>query len=136
MLAFAQAHGMSFIPTCGPGYDDRRIRPWNRHNFKPRQNGEYFRTMCSRAVDSAATDAVVAVCSWNEWGEGTNIEPAVPHRVPDGEGLSPAIRRKLGLSDVFNDFSPNGPAFYLELTASIQQSLFNHYMAARQSDEL
>eukprot|EP00961_Rhodomonas_salina_P192568 2599180-Rhodomonas_salina.2 len=33
MARFAREHKMLFIPSVGPGYDDSKIRPWNRQNM-------------------------------------------------------------------------------------------------------
>mmetsp|Transcript_6714 Transcript_6714/g.8964 ORF Transcript_6714/g.8964 Transcript_6714/m.8964 type:complete len:106 (+) Transcript_6714:508-825(+) len=65
---------MIFIPSVGPGYDDTMIRPWNRHNFKSRRNGQYYEKMFSSAVSIAPP--IISITSFNEWHEGTQIEPA------------------------------------------------------------
>lgn len=56
-----------------PGYDDTKIR-------KPglsidRHNGDLYRTLWKAAID-AAPDWVL-ITSWNEWHEGSEIEPSV-----------------------------------------------------------
>lgn len=65
-----------FIPCVGPGYDDTRIRPWNDANTKDRQGGQYFGRGWQAAIDAGAR--LVGITSFNEWHEGTQIEPAVP----------------------------------------------------------
>jgi glycoprotein endo-alpha-1,2-mannosidase len=56
----------------GPGYNDERIRPWNAHNTKGREGGRYYMGMQRIALE-ARPDAL-SVTSYNEWGEGTQIE--------------------------------------------------------------
>jgi len=76
MNSFTKQHHMVFLPCVGPGYDDSRIRPWNAHNTKDRENGAYYARMWSAAVHLTPPPAGVGITSWNEWGEGTQIEPA------------------------------------------------------------
>lgn len=40
---------MIFIPSVGPGYDDRRIRPWNVENTRNREDGKYYQKMFEMA---------------------------------------------------------------------------------------
>jgi hypothetical protein len=51
----------------------------NAANTRSRENGAYYDRMF--AVALAADVSTVFVTSYNEWGEGTQIEPAVPHTV-------------------------------------------------------
>ncbi|CAE7751561.1 Maneal [Symbiodinium pilosum] len=74
--------GKLFVPSVGPGYDDTRVRPWNSHNIRERKGGEYYNRMWSAAVSSRPY--AVSVTSYNEWGEGTQIEPAKRHRSRKG----------------------------------------------------
>ncbi len=83
-------HGLTFIPCVAPGYDDRRIRPWNAKTTRFRddrpfdgsaaaahvvtQEGAYYDRFWRAAV--ALAPPMVAVTSFNEWHEGTQIEPA------------------------------------------------------------
>ena len=39
----------------------------------------------------------VFVTSYNEWGEGTQIEPAVPHTADASKAMPEDIRSKLGV---------------------------------------
>ena len=58
----------------GPGYDDSRIRPWNAASWRYRGMGKYYEDMWNAAIQ--ANPLVVAITSFNEWGEGTQIEAA------------------------------------------------------------
>lgn len=74
LAAWARKKNLWFSPSAGPGYNDTRIRPWNNAATRDRGNGAYYRKMLGAAVDSGA--ALVSITSWNEWGEGTQIEPS------------------------------------------------------------
>ena len=72
MCAQARALGILCAPSVGPGYEaaaatgDKRV--------KPRYNGGTYDTMW-RAANDAGAD-LVTITSYNEWSEGTQIEPA------------------------------------------------------------
>ncbi|PSC70263.1 glyco endo-alpha-1,2-mannosidase [Micractinium conductrix] len=79
LSAWARDHSMLFVPSVGPGYDDSKIRPWNAAATRDREGGERYRRWWEAALD--AQPAAVSITSFNEWGEGTQIEAA---RAPDG----------------------------------------------------
>uniref|UniRef100_A0A2K6VPZ7 Glycoprotein endo-alpha-1,2-mannosidase n=1 Tax=Onchocerca volvulus TaxID=6282 RepID=A0A2K6VPZ7_ONCVO len=76
LSAFCRKNDLIFIPSVGPGYDDRRVRPWNAANYKDRMNGKYYADMFEMAHIARAN--IITITSFNEWHEGTQIEPAVP----------------------------------------------------------
>ncbi len=76
MATFARENGMLFVPCVGPGYADLRIRPWNTANQRGRQNGDYYQRMVAAAL--AIHPSLIGMTSFNEWHEGTQIEPAQP----------------------------------------------------------
>lgn len=76
MEAWAEANGKIFIPCVGPGYNDTRIRPWNVSTTRDRENGKYYQRMFGAAISSGAKH--IGITSFNEWHEGTQIEPAIP----------------------------------------------------------
>jgi len=92
MSKFSTENQMIFIPSVGPGYNDVGIRPWNSKNTKGRGgSGEYYDYMWRKALEiesgeersmhrsirsGAASSQYVTITSYNEWGEGTQIEPA------------------------------------------------------------
>jgi len=92
--------GKLFVPAVGPGYDDTRVRPWNAHNVKDREGGGYYDRMWAGALQSRPH--AISVTSYNEWGESTQIEAAVPYTSPSGLAS--------------NDYSPETPDFYLRRT--------------------
>lgn len=79
MASFARENGLIYVPCVGPGYVDTRIRPWNDENTRARDGGRYFEKMALAAM--AGDPDIVAITSFNEWFEGTQIEPAVANSV-------------------------------------------------------
>lgn len=132
MSSYCNDHGLLFVPSVGPGYDDSKIRPWNAHTRRERgQNGEYYRSMWEAALASSAQ--MVSVTSFNEWGEGTQIEPAVPRSIdvdalaPQGLALDRRVRAALKLQDRYSDYSPHEPNFYLKETLRFAKQLAHRF---------
>ena len=90
-----------FIPCVAPGYDDLSVRPWNGQNRRERRNGDYYDDMWQNAIDARAS--IVAITSFNEWHEGTQIEEAVPFSTAGGK---PYLDYGIG----------HPPTFYLDKT--------------------
>ena len=68
----AHAAGILCAPSVGPGY---HAYPANGDpRVKPREAGATYDSMWGAAVDAGAD--IVTITSYNEWGEGTQIEPA------------------------------------------------------------
>jgi hypothetical protein len=61
-------------PSVGPGYDAHRANGDPR--VKPRRHGLTYDWMWRAAIASGADR--VTITSFNEWHEGTQIEPAAP----------------------------------------------------------
>jgi len=72
VCASARRHGLVCAPSVGPGYDARRATPDPR--VQPRAEGARYDRMW-RAAARARAD-IVTITSYNEWHEGTQIEPA------------------------------------------------------------
>ncbi len=100
LAAWAKKNGKLFIPCVGPGYIDTRIRPWNGRNTRGREDGAYYDRMFRAAIDVRAE--IVGITSFNEWHEGTQIEPAIPKTVGEYR---------------YEDYSPREPHYYLDRTA-------------------
>lgn len=81
--------------SIGPGYNDTKIRPWNIANTKNRNNGKYYTNAWEKAID--ANPDMISITSFNEWGEGSQIEPAI---------------KKLG----YSDYGDDGSYKYIDLT--------------------
>ena len=72
MCASARLHGLLCAPSVGPGYDARRATGDQR--VKSRADGVTYDRMWRAAIRSGAD--LVTITSYNEWHEGTQIEPA------------------------------------------------------------
>lgn len=96
---YAFKNSLLFVPSVGPGYIDTRVRAWNGKNTQQRRDGSYFETAWRTAVGAPAK--MVSITSFNEWHEGTQIEPAVPMTCDDYKYI---------------DYYPKDPDFYLRLT--------------------
>jgi hypothetical protein len=72
----ARAQHLLCAPSVGPGYDARRGSGDPR--VKPRRNGATYDSMWRAALRASADR--VTITSFNEWHEGTQIEPAAMQR--------------------------------------------------------
>ena len=109
LSSFAKQANLVFIPSAGPGYDDSRVRPWNSINSRNRKKGVYYKKMMSKAT--SIRNAIVSITSFNEWHEGTQIEPAIPMKTGSYQ---------------YQSYSPLSPEHYLNLTAKIAKSFLCH----------
>ncbi len=71
----ARAHALRLLcaPSVGPGYDAERDR--GERTVVPRRDGKTYDAMWAAAI--AAKPDLVTITSYNEWHEGTQIEPAL-----------------------------------------------------------
>ena len=76
----ARRRRLACAPSVGPGFDARRAVGETR--VKPRRNGATYDRMWAAAL--AARPERVTITSYNEWHEGTQIEPARPSHAADG----------------------------------------------------
>jgi hypothetical protein len=76
LCAQARRHGLLCAPSVGPGYDARRATSDLR--VKPRRNGARYDEMWRGALRANAD--LITITSYNEWHEGTQIEPARARR--------------------------------------------------------
>ena len=75
----AEAHRLRLLcaPSVGPGYDAQRAV--GDPHVKPRRDGRTYDGMWHAAIAAGAN--LVTITSFNEWQEGTQIEPAIPVKV-------------------------------------------------------
>lgn len=129
MALEAQGLGIAFVPCVGPGYDDSKIRPWNSAARRERRGGATYAEAWEAAL--AVAPAAVAVSTYNEWGEGTQIEAAVPRAIdidrlaPLGAALPHDVRAalKLRLPSSYEDYGDGGPLTYINLTRAFAARL-------------
>jgi glycoprotein endo-alpha-1,2-mannosidase len=100
MADWARANQKVFVPCVAPGYIDTRIRPWNGVNTRDRAAGSYYDQMWSAALK--VSPELVGITSFNEWHEGTQIEPAIQKQIPGFSYLS---------------YQPLASDYYLDRTA-------------------
>jgi hypothetical protein len=68
----ARRLGLACAPSVGPGFD--AFRATGETRIRPRSDGRWYDHMWSSAL--RANPDVVTITSYNEWHEGTQIEPA------------------------------------------------------------
>lgn len=81
----AMGKKIPLIPAIIPGYNDRGVRLSEKHPVIPRQfqpgaeEGSFFRQALRRTVVPFVASAVpmALITSFNEWNEGTQIEPTI-----------------------------------------------------------
>ena len=75
---YAKAHGLVWAPSVGPGYIDDRAVPGNTTPTLGRADGATYDLEWGNALDPAkgGVPTWVSVTSFNEWHEGSVIEPA------------------------------------------------------------
>lgn len=98
---YANVHSLIFVPTVAPGYDDTVVRPWNADGVARRRDGKYYSNAWFQVLISRAK--YVSINSFNDWNEGTQVEPA--------EGREDSLGEF-----VFEDYGGKGERAYLELT--------------------
>jgi hypothetical protein len=109
--------GAIFAPSVGPGYDETRATRGN--HVKLRDNGATYDSMWQRAIASGAD--WITITSFNEWHEGTQIEPAAP-----GLGYN-------GYEGAFGATGPAAELAYIDRTRLMVEAFSLH---ARRQDLL
>jgi glycoprotein endo-alpha-1,2-mannosidase len=104
-----EAHHMHLLcaPSVGPGYNARRADGDQR--VKLRRHGHTYDSMWRAAI--AASPDQVTITSFNEWHEGTQIEPAAPA----GRHGS-YLHRYLGYDGAYGLFGAAAGTAYLDRT--------------------
>ena len=71
----ARAAGRPFVPAVAPGFDDRQVR--TPGTVVDRAGGATYDRSWEAAL--AVDPSWILVSSWNEWHEGSEIEPSLEH---------------------------------------------------------
>ena len=96
----AARFGLDYVFSVQPGYDDRPLRGVARPYIET--SSDFYLRDWRRVVSARYKGCGVHITSFNEWYEGTAIEPAIGV----GESLLDATRSMIGEFDMLNDCSP------------------------------
>ena len=100
-----------YIPSVIPGFSARRIA-YPEEVYAPRNNGTTYEEQWEAALGTYVEPAMITITSFNEWHEGSQIEPAAVD-ANDGSGYT------------YQDYETLPPEGYLTLT----QELGNCYLS-------
>jgi hypothetical protein len=111
---YAHAVHLLCSPSVSPGFSGLRSTPIK--TVSGRNNGATYDQSWQGAINAGAD--IISITSFNEWHEGTQIEPAVPHTMPNG--------------DVALDYSgaygaANNPNAYLDRTAMWTNAYYSRF---------
>jgi hypothetical protein len=96
-----------YIPSVLPGFSARRIG-YPASDFADRRGGATYEEQWQAALDVDVEPQMITITSFNEWHEGTQIEPADMGMTTD-EGYT------------YSDYGDLGPEGYLGLTRELVQ---------------
>ena len=82
--------GTDFIPGVMPGFDARYIRSPNPYVVE--RSAERFAQFTTGGLDLLGPHKILLVTSFNEWHEGTEIEPSVEHGYELLQALADSLR--------------------------------------------
>lgn len=100
--AWSLPPGAWFVPCVTPGFSARRMG-YPEATFYSRRNGATYDFQWQEALGTGIQPHMVGVATFNEWHEGTQIEPA-------------AVGASDGLGFVYDDYGELGPFGYLTAT--------------------
>jgi glycoprotein endo-alpha-1,2-mannosidase len=75
-----------YIPSVIPGFSAKRVG-YAETTYVPREDGNTFDSQWTAALDTGVEPALVTITSFNEWHEGSMIEPP-QFGVSDGNGYT------------------------------------------------
>lgn len=71
--SFVEQHDMEFIPMVFPGFDDRMNACWGQDRLTPRSQNDFADLL--EVADEYRTTDMIDIATWNDWTEGSQIEP-------------------------------------------------------------
>lgn len=99
---FSWARGLPpdawYVPSVLPGFSARRIG-YSEDTYVPRENGATYDHYWEAALGVGVAPAMITITSFNEWHEGSQIEPASPDAGAE-----------------YTNYAPLPPEGYLDLT--------------------
>ena len=109
--AYAKANNLIWAPSVGPGYLDDRAVPGNTTPTLDRGNGATYDQEWNNALNPATggLPSWVSVTSFNEWHEGSTLEPA--------RGSPPAGAGYLTYNGAYGKTGAAAETAYLDRTA-------------------
>ena len=63
--SFCERNNLLFSPSIGPGYNDLRVRPWNKENVQSRAGGEYYKNYYDAVKKLNPSPAFISITSMN-----------------------------------------------------------------------
>ncbi|MBN1813954.1 MAG: hypothetical protein JXA14_19110 [Anaerolineae bacterium] len=94
-----------YVPSVLSGFSAQRIG-YSDDTYVPRRDGATYEEQWEAALGQGVEPAMVTITSFNEWHEGSQIEPA-------------AAGATNGLGHTYDDYSPLPPDAYLTLTRQL-----------------
>jgi glycoprotein endo-alpha-1,2-mannosidase len=91
-----------YVPSVIPGFSAKRVG-YAETSYVPREHGNTFQSQWTSALGTGVEPALVTITSFNEWHEGSMIEP-------------PQFGRRGGNGYSYEDFDSLPPEGYLALT--------------------
>ena len=70
---FTDRHGLDYIPVAAPGFDARNNDCWGEGRYAGRSEGLLEDTI--ELAEEYGTEDHIMIATWNDWVEGTQIEP-------------------------------------------------------------
>jgi len=76
MASWAKDKGVVWAPSIGPGFINKKAEPKSKAVDFGRDNGDFYDQDWQSIFDSGSLYGYVSITSFNEWHEGSVIEPA------------------------------------------------------------
>ena len=111
-------HWPSFIPAAFPRFDDVYKQAGVGDGFPkiPDRSGEILRDTLRRCKDPKAP--IIQIATWNDWGEGTQVEPSIEHGFRDLEYIQSFVQKELSVRSGFSASDLRLPTEILKLKRS------------------